>query len=243
MGRHTNNISIIKRGIIPIKIVIFILVFVAGAATGVYIYVSYVNTVGLVTSGSDVAQAFAVTFSGSFNAGTTSVGLNNGFTTNVNWDGKAVGVVALVGSYIKVREAKYYTSVASAYGVKAENSCPWWSAWLTGATLYDVKIKMVNGVPQYKCILIESKPSPEPLRLEYNANLASILSALGVTFTPISSGNSQVILIPVYGKTYYCYGIFDFFSGSSGAFGGCPQLGYSHTSIARGNVTIASIMP
>ncbi len=212
--------------------VVALVVLVAVAGVGAYLYTTYVNSQGSVVEGSDVIGTAAVTFSGSFNAGSTKVGLSNGYTATVNWDDKAVGVVGIAGRYISIKGEKYYVSYSTGYGVKAKNNCPWYAP-ITGATLYDV-------VFQWYSASRSIVDGPEYVELEYSSDLEASLKVAGVKFTIIDTGNRLLIRIPIKAVKYNLKGFFDFYYGSTGFLGGCPQLNYHHSGTAYGTVTFAS---
>ncbi len=223
------------RAIAPLTVVVIIAVAVLVVSAGVTLYTYYVNSIRKIEFGSDVIGSVAATFSGSYNAGQTQVDLNiNGLTATVNWDGKAVGVVAVGGNYIKVDGFKYYYSAVAGYGVAAQNSCPW-HAWLTGATLYDVKV-----IDTYNVSYRDSSQT-NYVTIEYSDELGSKLQVLGINFDVVRSESGKVIKIPIVPVSHKIQGIFAFYYGSTGIFGGCPQLKHYHSSNVSGTIYYSMI--
>lgn len=208
---------------IPVWVIVLV---VLAAVTGGYPYTVYVNTAGSIEEGRGVIGIAAVTFSGSFNEGPVTVGLSNGYTATVYWDGKAVGVIATTGKYIKIKGLKYYVDCSYGYGVKAQNNCPWY-ALLTSATLYDAKVLYYNGY-------FAKIDGPRYVEIEYSSELEASLKAMGIRFIVNVVGGKLTIKIPIVSTKYELYGKFAFYRGSSGFLGGCPTLEYHHAGIAYG---------
>ena len=73
------------RAIAPVVVAVIIAVGILVTTAGVILYTYYVNSIRKIEFGSDIIGSIAVTFSDSYNAGQTQVGLNiNGLTATVN---------------------------------------------------------------------------------------------------------------------------------------------------------------
>ena len=208
---------------IPVWVIVLVTLTAIG---GGYLYSVYVNTAGSVEEGKDAIGIVAATLLGSFNEGPILVGLNNGYTAIVYWDGKAVGVVAATGKYIEVRAVKYYVDYNDGYGIKAQNDCPW-HAFLTGATLYDVR--RVDHKVNFVTV-----DGPDYVVVEYSNELKALLEANNIDFSMDIINGKLVILIPVYSIKYTLYGKFEFYYGSTGFLGDCPTLGHHYTEVVYG---------
>jgi len=227
--------KMIRRGGISIAtVLVILLVVVVVTAVGTYLVTWYRNTFETVKAGEGVAGYISETFSGSRDAGITTVILDNGYRVDVPWDGNAVGVVALTGRYVEIEGNRYWSSISNSSGVKANNNCPW-HAFLTGATLYDVKVRG-------RMNLVSSSGSA-PVRFARSSQLESALKSLGIQFTIVSTSNGYAVEFPVYGKRYALYGVFGFYYGSTGIFGGCPQLQYHHRTTKSTFIDVATTFP
>ena len=140
---------------------------------------------------------------------------------------------------MKVDGYKYYSDVVPGYGVAAQNSCPWY-AWLTGATLYDVKLNNSNRFPITN-YLYKDYSKAKYTTIKYSDELKSGLEALVIKFDVVGSGSEKVIEIPIVPVTHYVGSTFDFYYGSTGIFGGCPQLNYHHSATVNGTIYYSMI--
>ncbi len=80
-----------------ISVVVAFVVILAVVTVSDLIYTIYVSQKYSVSTGKGVAGV-SVSFSNSYNKN-TEVGLSNGYTAKVKWDGKAVGTAAIAGEY------------------------------------------------------------------------------------------------------------------------------------------------
>jgi len=235
MVRSIGSAKMIRRGDVSIAtVLVILLVVVVATAVGTYLVTWYVNTFETVKAGEDAIGYVSETFSGSIDAGTATVTLDNGYKVDVPWDGKAVGVLALAGRYIEIKGNRYWSTVSVGWG-KATSGCPWY-AFLTGATVYDVRLW--SGVAY-----LDSSNGPAWVETAYDSQLESGLKAQGIQFLIVSTSNGYVIKFPVYGKTYNLYAVFDFYYGSTGIFGGCPQPQYHHTSVKSTSIGFGTTFP
>lgn len=212
------------------SLVAFIIVLVLAA--GLMVYTIYVNQQGSISFGSDAAFVKAISFSNTYNE-ETEVGLDNGLTANVKWDGKAVAVVGVGGQYVKVKNLKYYITLSWGKGTKAENGCPFY-AFLTGATRYDVKILSANA---YKM----ASSNSENIRIDYSPEVYATLTSFNVPAKTVSVNSRLEIQFPVHVEEWYAYVKAQFYYGHSGIFGGCPSLNPDHGGYTEGTGTILAI--
>jgi len=233
MVRSIGSAKMIRRGVA--KVLIILLVVVVATAVGTYLVTWYVNTFGTVRTDEGVIGYVSETFSGSTDAGTVTVTLDNGYKADVPWDGKAVGVLALAGRYIEIEGNRYWNTYSVGWGKATSGGCPWY-AFLTGATVYDVRLRNHDARRV-------SAGGPGWVEVAYDSQLESGLKAQGIQFAIVSTSSGRVIRIPVYGRTYILYAEFDFYYGSTGIFGGCPQPRYSHTSVKSRPISFGTTFP
>ena len=194
----------------------FVIILAVVTISGL-IYTIYVNQKYSISTRKGVAIAASVSFSNSYNKN-TKVGLSNGYTAKVKWDGKAVGVVAIAGEYIKIAGTKYWYTRSVGYGTKAKG-CPWY-ARITGATRYGAQLVSQSS---YRLGIIDHKYT----KVVYSSKVENFLKKI------LGAGNivrvGGYLLVPVSSEEWHLRAQFDFYYGHSGWFGGCPQLNYHHT--------------
>uniref|UniRef100_A0A7J3Z726 Uncharacterized protein n=1 Tax=Ignisphaera aggregans TaxID=334771 RepID=A0A7J3Z726_9CREN len=212
--------------------IVVVLAIIAIVIIGTFTYNIIVNERITLQIGEGAVCPRSISFTDTYNA-ETEVGLNSGHKVKVRWDNNAVGVVALVGRYLQVHGVQYWYNLGRAYGTKANNECPWY-AFLTGAEIYDVKhIGSSTSLLGRDCreTIIEVDPG-----LKFT--LETYLKQIGVQFRVDTEPNKVRFTILICNERWLLYGLFGFYHGKSGIFGGCPSLNFSHGRTIYENVEV-----